>query len=909
MRDYKEYPLRQHLLPWKRDRSVLVGKSQQLFDARSSFVRRERWTESGSWRTGNEEVAQVDKDREIKRELVTSTLLTSSEGADGFGVKNIVCDIYFEGKRPCFGGVLALEGATGKELWRVYAQHEVYGLNCQYDLDTDGVKDCLAAGRAGTFFAVSCKQGKLLWTFGESEALNPVMNFYTPQYVRDLDGDDVADLVTVHGGDPLQEAGSPQRLSGRVLLVSGRTGHVIRWVGVPDNRESYYSPQITTHLDQVPVLLFGTGGETHNGSLWELEVESLVEGLMDRAVKLSSDTHKGFMTPPALVDVTGDGVEDILVPVFNSTLLALDGGGGGGGRGGHRPLWTARFPGSETYSTPAVGHYNDDDIPDLLVKYAHGPGYPVYYYSETTVIDGKTGHRLVDPPLRDTVGSQASPLTVAMEGPGNDVFLTWMADCAGHEGDDTEFAFVKGTDDHEKSRSDLCRLRYKTDGVSKMIALSRHLPPAGIPIYQSKDRKTVEHSKWVNTSAEAYEYIIKHPSLLEGLTSASSDNDWDNEDDQPAAEYPSVPRERYRPSQYSSAHSIGSKKGPPSSARTNNRMREYPSRQGLASHTGGRSSAPQYTQGNNRENSNRRYGARNNGRYFSPSSAILPADDLFGIPSSSSSSSSYQGNRNRANSNGFYEAPYESMYPNSNNRGDGYNRGYPYKYGRSVSPRKRGSKGSNRGERRPDLEGKERRRDRKGDELAARIMRKRRKRHARRHVGPHDDGGLQRLLSTGHLAPPSLPADHPDYNSSMDLVFATYWFFPVRTQAILPADRKCIAEKLTMEGDVRFDPESQFYQMDHAQYEQAVTELCLRTSDHELPDDRIYSNSDDDYNPFDVNMGQMTVYRLRLKFSCSQPINASDTNTKCASVLPFAQQKWAGYMGSNGDSHWMVPDL
>ena len=55
------------MLPWKRDRSVLVGKSQQLFDARSSFVRRERWTESGSWRTGNEEVAQVDKDREIKR--------------------------------------------------------------------------------------------------------------------------------------------------------------------------------------------------------------------------------------------------------------------------------------------------------------------------------------------------------------------------------------------------------------------------------------------------------------------------------------------------------------------------------------------------------------------------------------------------------------------------------------------------------------------------------------------------------------------------------------------------------------------------------------------------------------------------------------------------------------------------
>ncbi|GFR94558.1 PQQ-like domain containing protein [Elysia marginata] len=363
-------------------------------------------------------------------------------GADGYGVKDIVCDLYFEGETPCFGGVLALEGATGKELWRRYAQHEVYGLNCQYDLDQDGVNDCLAAGRAGTFFAVSCKQGKLIWSLSESEAVNPVMNFYTPRYISDLDGDGVADLVSVHGGDPLQEAGSPHRLSGRILLVSGRTGHVLRWVGVPDNRESYYSPQITTRLGQVAVLLFGTGGETHNGSLWEVEVKSLVEGHVERAVKLSSDTHKGFMTPPALVDITGDGVEDIVVPVFNSTLLALD--GAGGGAVGHTPLWNARFPGSETYSTPAVGYYNEDDVPDLLVKYAHGPGFPVYYFSETTVIDGKTGKRLIDPPLKDTVGSQSSPLTVGLEGTGNDVFLTWMADCSGHEGDGTEFAFVKG---------------------------------------------------------------------------------------------------------------------------------------------------------------------------------------------------------------------------------------------------------------------------------------------------------------------------------------------------------------------------------------------------------------------------------------------------------------------------------
>ncbi|CAL1534926.1 unnamed protein product, partial [Lymnaea stagnalis] len=407
-------------------------------------------------------------------------------GADGYGVKDIVCDLYFKGQKPCFGGVMALEGATGKELWRRYTIHEVYGLNCKYDLNRDGVKDCLAAGRAGTFVAISCKDGSLLWELGvreeDKEVVNPVMNFYTPQYISDITGDDVPDIIVIHGGDPLQEAGHAHRLSGRILLVSGQSGKVIRWTGVPDKRESYYSPQILTRMDGVQLLLFGTGGETHNGSLWRLEVDSLKKGLVDRAVKLSSDTHKGFMTPSTLADVTQDGVEDVIIPMFNSTLLALDGNT-------YLPIWSVMFPMSETYSTPAAGFYNDDDVPDFLVKYAHGPGYPLYYYSEarktTTVIDGKTGKKLIDPPIRDTIGSQSSPLTVAMEGTGNDVFIVWMADCKGHEGSTEEFSFVKDTKDHEKSRSNLCRLRFKSEGYSHLLAISSKLAKEGVPIYKS----------------------------------------------------------------------------------------------------------------------------------------------------------------------------------------------------------------------------------------------------------------------------------------------------------------------------------------------------------------------------------------------------------------------------------------
>lgn len=79
----------------------------------------------------------------------------------------------------------------------------------------------------------------------------------------------------------------------------------------------------------------------------------------------------------------------------------------------------------------------------------------------------------------------------------------------------------------------------------------------------------------------------------------------------------------------------------------------------------------------------------------------------------------------------------------------------------------------------------------------------------KRHVGPHDEGGLQRLLSTGTVAPTTLDPSHPDYNYTADVVFATYWFFPAKTQAILPQDQHCIDQKLSQEK-IRFDVKSRY---------------------------------------------------------------------------------------------------
>ena len=94
-------------------------------------------------------------------------------GADGYDVPDFVCDIYFNGQVPCFGGVLAIDGKTGKRLWTQWAPHEVFAITCQGDLDKDGVNDCVAGGRAGvkTYNIIIISRGKsLLESWGTSKS-------------------------------------------------------------------------------------------------------------------------------------------------------------------------------------------------------------------------------------------------------------------------------------------------------------------------------------------------------------------------------------------------------------------------------------------------------------------------------------------------------------------------------------------------------------------------------------------------------------------------------------------------------------------------------------------------------------------------------------------------------------------
>ena len=70
-------------------------------------------------------------------------------GGEGYNAPSIVCDIYFNGSHPCLGGLLVVDGLTGREMWRHYTPHEIFAVTCQQDLNMDGFPDCLIAGRVG----------------------------------------------------------------------------------------------------------------------------------------------------------------------------------------------------------------------------------------------------------------------------------------------------------------------------------------------------------------------------------------------------------------------------------------------------------------------------------------------------------------------------------------------------------------------------------------------------------------------------------------------------------------------------------------------------------------------------------------------------------------------------------------
>ncbi|GFT02758.1 uncharacterized protein TNCV_879611 [Trichonephila clavipes] len=762
---------------------------------------------------------------DVNSDGVEDFILGFGTGADAFYYPKVVCHVYFpKSKDECGGGILALDGKTGNEIWRHYSAHEIFAVNCNSDLNGDGTKDCLGGGRMAGFSAINGKDGTLIWEFDDQNAKIDASNVYTPQYISDVDFDGVPDLVVIHGGDPLKEPGSETRLVGRLMVVSGKTGRVLKWVQVPDEKESYYSPQILTHPDGSKLLLFGTGGETHGGSLWVIKLNHLLTGEISMAEKIYTDNFKGIMTPPVLIDINEDGIRDVVMAMFNSSVIAFDGLT-------FMKLWEYKQPSSESYSTPGVGYFNNDSVPDFIINYQTGPGFPIYYYTQTTILDGRNGKPLIPKPIKMVVGTQSSPLVVSVSGRGNDIFLYWVSDCHGTQNKtDLEFDFLKGTSVHDQSRADFCKLRFKEKLYTRMYALSSHISLPGTVVYDSDSRKGTEYSNPINYTALGLEFLYRHPEYQEDyqLYLENENPDYENRILQQdfsdlTSRYDDVQLEKLL-----------------SNERALERKYSDPNEYSISEYQNEGRLYPQYYM---------QQPSTANERYYPLDYRQVP--ERYAVVKKP---------RPRK-INSAWPVQFLPMSQDLASRSAYSNRGKHVRIKRSF----------------PKYIFKDSLNERKAS------------RRYRRHVGPHDGGGIQRVISTGTLAPSSAKD-----GSGVDLIYATFWFYPSETQGLLPEDKECIQSRMKMEKE-RFDPSNAYYEMDHDAYEEMVTEECLKKSGH-LKNQR---NSKKGYNPFNREMGQMTVYRTHLNCVCH---SKKTSKQKCAKILPFDEQMWTSYMGYYGNS-------
>jgi outer membrane protein assembly factor BamB len=326
------------------------------------------------------------------------------------------------GKELGMGGALGVSIADGDPNWQVSIGQELFNSALSVDLNGDAVPDRVIGGRNGGLLAIDGAQGENLWVFspaGHQAASNGLFNFYSSLALEDVDGDDLPDVLVTNGGDSRSSPGQI-RPPGHVLVLSGATGRIIHRLVSPDGNEIYCSPTLWDRGAGGVDLVFGTGGETLPGSLWRVPLADVRAGDLGAAEAiLGPVVDKGYVAPPSYVDLDRDGVLDIVVNSFDARVVAVSGAD-------LHTLWQFDFGNFETQTSPAIGFFDDDDVPDVLSTANKGT-FPLWEFGEVAVLSGATGAPIWRHQLADYFLFLPSPLAADIDGDGDDEALLIFA--------------------------------------------------------------------------------------------------------------------------------------------------------------------------------------------------------------------------------------------------------------------------------------------------------------------------------------------------------------------------------------------------------------------------------------------------------------------------------------------------
>ncbi len=330
---------------------------------------------------------------------------------NGDGIKDIILGAGRAEFQHCDSAVIALDGNNGQLLWNVSAKDQMFGSAALRDINGDGVNDIVINGRSAELKAINGKNGHLLWEFYQGKkkpASQGWYNFYNPQWVSDLDGDGIKDILISNGGDVMVEPYDPNRPAGKLVLISGANGTLIAEAKMPDGKEIYMSIAIREG-DSVEEswIAFGSGGETIGGHLYVASLACVLKGDLSTAQELTSSPDKGFIAPPVWVDINMDQVLDLVAVAVEGEVFAYDGKD-------FSLMWNTPLENTEAYSSIAVGYFTADRIPDFFLSVAQG-NWPKLEWNRQFMLNGRDG-KIV---FQDSLGFYQTSTAVAVDLTGN----------------------------------------------------------------------------------------------------------------------------------------------------------------------------------------------------------------------------------------------------------------------------------------------------------------------------------------------------------------------------------------------------------------------------------------------------------------------------------------------------------
>lgn len=310
------------------------------------------------------------------------------------GIKDIVLGGGTDGVASN-NGIMAYNGLNGNLLWKRAARNEVFGSAVFMDITNDGIKDIFMVGRQAQLLAINGANGNLLWDYfpyNTNPADSGLYNFYNPQFIADVSGDGIQDILVANGGDHAAPVWDTTRPPGLLMVVNSMNGQLIAKAVVPDSAETYCSALVADiQGNGTQWVLYGTGGETLGGSFWACPLTQLLNNTLAPSIPLLSDPNLGFIAPASLIK-TPSNTYDIIVQAYGGKVTKIKGAN-------WSQLWSYQLPNTESSAEPVIGNFTGNSAPDVFLSLAKGSSssYTDYYQ---VLLDGATGQVV----LKDSIG-------------------------------------------------------------------------------------------------------------------------------------------------------------------------------------------------------------------------------------------------------------------------------------------------------------------------------------------------------------------------------------------------------------------------------------------------------------------------------------------------------------------------